>query len=1114
MGRSWLHKPAHLLLAAALVLSSSITSFVHAEEEAVLEEIVVTGSRLKRDANLTGALPVQTVDADAIRLSGAFSITDVINDVPALLSSVSSEQSIDAGAAFTDGANVLNLRGLGTDRTLVLVNGRRHVGGVQGSSAVDIGSIPLKLIDRVEVLTGGASAVYGADAVTGVVNFLLKDDFEGFEIDANYALSEEGDGQQASISAIWGNNFDDGKGNITIALDYRSDEGLQVSDRNGAEFIGSARDWVNPALRFQQGDINGETPNFSQYYNFFNTGLTNFGLNIPTEADFITDYTAEFGMAPTLTAAEMALFNRAANAPQRAVLPGRTFPFTSGFGYIIPGNPFTFDGFDPETPIDLDGNGNPDCLDSFTGYNSVFGAASFGVVGGCWNVTEDGRYLPVQDGLVAGNFQGFGGDSFNTIQNRRGDVVLPDDKISVNLLGHYDISDTATVFGELKYVNSETDTDARPNSFWDLLFGAPDNPFLPAFIQPIADATGGVATTIDPLLFPSVRTTERDTIRAVIGIEGEFDNGWSYEVSANYGRYEESIDNSHATIVDRFFAAIDATTDPATGQPACRVEVDGTAPALTTPFDIPAWDPGYYSFTPGAGQCVPLNIWAGQPGVTQEAINFVTTPTQTDVELDQLVLSAFINGDSEAWFELPGGPVAFAAGLEYREETADASFDNFQRGIIPANSVLAAGTALNSVSDNNSLLFQPSLATVNESGEYDVTDFFIEASLPLLADVAGAEELTLEVAARFSDYSTIGEATTWKTNVIWAPVEDIAFRASISEAVRAPNITELFGPRTGTTFRPADPCDVAQISAIRADDPALADNFQNNCIADFQAIGIDPFDGNGDYAFADPLSAAFPGVEGGNPDLTEETADTLTFGFVFEPTFLEGFTMTVDYWSIEVEDAIAAVTAQNIVDGCYRGASLNNSFCSLFTRNSDPTSAQAGGFNSLTSTDINFAKLETSGYDFSVSYNFNVDEHNFTVGAQGTKVNELDFFTNPADLSEVDEELKEVGRPEWAGTVTATWDWQNWTVGWTSQFLGEQLVSFVEIDTAETLYGDAVFMDDTWIHNIFAEFRWDENFSVYGGINNLNEEDPFATDRAWPASPRGRMFFLGVTYVQ
>ena len=167
----------------------------------------------------------------------------------------------------------------------------------------------------------------------------------------------------------------------------------------------------------------------------------------------------QFGEAPQLTAAEMALIERAARAPRRAVLPFANFSITSGYGYIIPGNPFTNSGFDPETPIDLDGNGTPDCLDSFTGYNSVFGAASFGVAGGCWTVEADGSYRPIRDGIVASNFNGFGGDSFSAIQQSDGDILLPDDKISLNLRGRHDLSHAATLFAEVKHVLQETEAE-------------------------------------------------------------------------------------------------------------------------------------------------------------------------------------------------------------------------------------------------------------------------------------------------------------------------------------------------------------------------------------------------------------------------------------------------------------------------------------------------------------------------------------------------------------------------------------------------------------------------------------------------------------------------------
>ena len=1102
---------------ASLVTAGSQGVFAQGEaaDEALLEEVVVTGSRLQGNPNIIASQPVTSVSAEDIAISGEFTVTDVINDIPALFNSSTSENSIDGNNADADGTNILNLRGLGAARTLVLVDGRRHVAGSAGTQSVDVGSIPMKLIERVEVLTGGASAVYGADAVTGVVNFILKDDFEGFDIDVMTGISGEGDANQSSIAAVWGTNFSNGRGNIAVAVDYRTDEGLQARER-GADgvLIGSGRDWVNPDLRFQQGDIGSATPNFAQFFNYQNTGLTDFGLPIPSQEDFIADYQAQFGSAPSFTDAELALFNRAANAPQRAVELGRTFPFTSGYGYIIPGNPYTFDGFDPEAPIDLDGNGRPDCLDSFTGYNSVFGAASFGVVGGCWNVNADGTYRPVRDGRVAGNFQGFGGDSFNTIQQPESFIITPEDRATINLIGHFDINERMTAFGEVKYSWQENENIEKPNSYWDLLFGAPDNPFLPAFIQPIAQEVGGVAITVDPIgLGNSQRITERETYRIVGGLEGTLANGWTYEVSANYGRFEQTIERSHEVIWDRYLAAIDAVTDPATGQPACRSSVDPSAPLVTTPFDIPTIDPGYFSFTPGDGSCVPLNIWAGQTGITQEAIDWVTRATSQDTTIEQTVFTGFLTGDTEGFFTLPAGPVAFAAGLEWREEKSSLEWDSFALGQLPAGSPFPAGTNVADVSNNAQLLFLPGITNRNEVGEYDATDAFVEVNVPLLQGVPLAQDLVFDAAVRFSDYSTIGEAFTWKTGLSWTPIDDIRLRATFSEAVRAPNINELFAPTTGTTFRPADPCDAAQIAAITADDAALGTQIQANCVADFNAIGLNPFDGQGNYVFADPLSAAFPGTTGGNRDLQEETAETFTAGFVFTPTFLDGFTLSVDYWSIEITDAIEAVSAQDIVNACYRGSTLNEAFCSLFSRNPTSTSAQFGGFNFLQQSLINFASLESDGVDFSASYDFELGEHGFGVTVAGTWVNELNRFSDPLDSSVVDIELGEVNRPELAGNIFLNWYWRDLRVQWQTQYQDEQLLAFVEIDDADALYGPSVVQDEFWQHDLAANFTFNETFTVYGGIRNVTDEEPFITNFGYPASPRGRYFYVGLNMV-
>jgi outer membrane receptor protein involved in Fe transport len=1079
-----------------------------------VEEITVTGSRISRDPNLTGALPVQTVGEQEIQMSGEFALSDVVNDVPALLSSTTSESSIDsADTSIADGSNVLDLRGLGANRTLVLVGGRRHVGGVQGSASVDVGSIPMRLVERVEVLTGGASAIYGADAVTGVVNFILKDNYEGFNLDASYGLSGEGDGAQTALTATWGTNFADDRGNIAISVDYRTDEGLKMGERPGALY-GTGGDWVNPALRFQQGDIGGSTPLFEQYFNYNNTGLINYGLPIPSADDFIADYNTEFGTTLTtgdLSSAEMALINQAATAPQRAVHPESTFPFTGGYGYVGPGEGFNFGGWDAEEPVDLNNNGTPDCLDSFTGYNSsLTGAASFGVVGGCWRVNENGSYSVVEDGLVAGNFQGFGGSSYDVYRQDYYDFLLPDDKVSVNVMGHFDLSETTTLFGEFKYVTQEVSTSADPNSFWDLIIGYPDNPFLPSFLQTIAASTGGVSITPDPVGFRSVRTTERDTTRIVLGLEGELDNSWNYEVSVNYGRHERMISRTNRIINDRWFAALDATTD-GNGAPVCRSSIDPGAPPLNTPFEIPSYEAGYFTFTPGDGSCVPLDMWNGLGGITQSAKDFMTTNEWDKLVLDQFVFSAYLGGDTSDFFELPAGPISFAAGLEYRDESSDANFDPWQRGVIPAGAPFAAGTNIADYSANSKHTFRPQLSVKNESGSYDVSDIFLETSIPLLSDVPGANELTLGLAARLSDYSTIGQTTTWKANLIWAPVDSFAVRSTYSEAVRAPNITELFGPEVGLNFRPDDPCDAAQIAAIAGDNPTLAAQTEANCVAVFSTFGLDPYV-NGVYSFVDPLSASFGGVTGGNRLLQEETAETLTVGFVFQPHFVEGLSLTLDYWNISIADAIEAVSSQNIVDGCYQAATLNTAFCQLSGRNEDPNSAQYGGFNFLRQTTLNFAKVETSGIDFAAKYQFEVGAHGFDVTVQGTKVDEINDFENPLDPTFKNPELLEINRPEFAGNVFLNWTFGDLRVGWQSQYMDEMLFGGIEVETAQTLYGRSVFQEANWQHDISASYHLNDDIMLYGGIKNLTDEQPFITENAFPYSPRGTFYFFGVDY--
>jgi len=928
--------------------------------------------------------------------------------------------------------------------------------------------------------------------VTGVVNFILKDDFEGIDLDVSSGISGEGDSEYLSIKGLAGRNFDSGRGNVAFAIDYTNDSDLRYGDRDWAANNARSRGQANPALRFQSGDLGSGTPNLSQFYNFDNTGLYSSGLLIPSQDDFIADYEAEFGVAPNLTDAERALFERAANAPSRAILPFPTFSISSERGVIAPAD-FGL------ANLDVDGNGVDDCLDSFVGYNSTLvGAASFGIAGGCWVVNDDGTVRPYQDGLIAGNFNAFGGDGIQDDFNEN--FLIPEtDRLILNLNANYEFAPGHEVFGEISYAETESTFGGPLNTFYDLLYGDPANPFIPDELQGVADATGGLYLTRDPTdLGPNIDTTERETLRLAWGLRGEVNDGWQYDISATYGEFTRTTTDNNYVLLDRFFAAIDVVEGPG-GNPVCRSDLDSTAIPPTTIFGIPEFDPGFFTFTPGDGSCKPANVWGGPNSISPEAVDFITTTVVDTLELEQTVLSTTLVGDSKKYFMLPAGAVGFAVGAEYRDESSANKRNPLDLGILPETSPFAAGTMVSDVSANGSLGFNASGQFFNSQGNYDVWDAFAEVRVPLLADQPLAHELTIDAAIRYSDYSTIGETETWKAGLTYAPIEDIGFRATVSQAIRAPNITELFGPQNPATFRPVDPCDVNEIS--NAPDPAVR---ARNC-AD---LGL-PAD------FTDPLSARFLGAAGGNPDLMEETADTITAGLILQPSFLENFVVTVDYWSVEIEDVILSVSAQDIVDNCVDDPSgINNQFCALVQRETDPGSAQFGGFRFLLQTELNFARIEAEGLDFSAAYSFDWAGNTFGARLVGSQQFKLDEFPSVNDPSFVDDELGEILRPELSGNLTLTWERGPLELGLQTSYQDAQLLTGVEneqIESGTFSLADAQ-SDETYIFDLFGQYEFSEQFTFYGGVNNLADEEPFATEEAWPVSARGRFFFLGVRY--
>ena len=233
--------------AVAAALAGAAPQGFAADE--ALEEVAITGSRIVR-RDLTASSPIVTVNTQSLENSSTTAVESVLQQLPQFVPGGNQFVSgAQAGAAQTPGIATLNLRGLGPNRNLVLVDGRRPQ-PANASLVVDINTIPQAAIQGVEVITGGASAVYGPDAIAGVTNFILKKNFEGLDVDAHYGITEQGDGSEQRISALMGMNSSDGRGNVMFSVDWTKRDAVYQKDRDF--YVDGWRDTSNPGGDFPQ----------------------------------------------------------------------------------------------------------------------------------------------------------------------------------------------------------------------------------------------------------------------------------------------------------------------------------------------------------------------------------------------------------------------------------------------------------------------------------------------------------------------------------------------------------------------------------------------------------------------------------------------------------------------------------------------------------------------------------------------------------------------------------------------------------------------------------------------------------------------------------------------
>ncbi len=339
---------------------------------------------------------------------------------------------------------------------------------------------------------------------------------------------------------------------------------------------------------------------------------------------------------------------------------------------------------------------------------------------------------------------------------------------------------------------------------------------------------------------------------------------------------------------------------------------------------------GLNSTTNGAGQivcvtavfgCVPVNPF-GLGSISPEAATFISPARSSSDRFERSVAGASLAGE---FLKLPAGPISAAIGAEYRS-------DDYR--FLPGATDLAReyGSASRGIT----------------AGGYDVTEVFGEFRVPLLNDLPFANVLALEGAVRHSDYSNFGTVETWRAGLEWGPVEWLRFRGAYNVAIRAPGINELFAPITEGFSPGNDPC-----AAVRNPSQAQRDF----CVQQGVPAGeIDTFV---------QTALGFSQFSGGNPDLKEETSDTMTVGAVLRLPFLDRFNLAVDYYEIEVEDAISTINAQTTLDVCYQLLDAGSEPCQAITR-----LPGTGQVFQVRASNSNIGSLSVKGVDLTADYTF------------------------------------------------------------------------------------------------------------------------------------------------
>jgi len=762
-----------LLTGVSAVAVASMAAQAQQSAAAEPEQVVVTGSRIISNGN-DMPTPVTIVSTDELLSSVPKSVMDGLADLP-IFDGGRSPQTNVGNSSQNNASHQFNIRNVGITRTLILYDGRR-IAPTSPTGEVDADIIPQMLLQRVDVVTGGVSAVYGSDAVAGVVNFITDKNFNGVKFDGHVGISEYGDDFEQRVGVAAGTNVLGGHGHIEGSLEFYNNPGIAGADK-------LQRNW-NFLTRSAQGAGTALKPYSLCYYT---------RLESSSYGGYIS---------------------------------------SGSINKLNTGNPFADMTFNPDGSLRAYVHGSP------SGTSNVTCGANGSTVN-----PSDGIYYQ-EASLVASSQQTQAFARFD-----------------------YDFTDNLSAYAEVTNTKIQNANIHQTNEIRNVTISS-TNAFLTPAEQAAMTAAGKSSFNFSRAFLNDAPLNSNSWTSALLvnaGLKGTLLGSYNWDLSFVHNENRQKTKQQANMNLPRLYAALDAVTGP-DGAPVCYATTAAAGAAANATY---------------AG-CVPLNAFGVEP--TQAMYNYFQEVTQFNAITKLDDVGGSITGPV---VDLWAGPLQMALSGEYRKTRLDVQSNRH-----PSDPVNCTGLRFNCTS---STLIDISNILENANNLHQsVWELAAEAEVPLIKDAPLAEAVSINAAARYTDYDTSGSVWTWKVGGQWTFDEELTARAVLSLDIRAPNLNELFAPQL---VNPAGTTDYHVLT-------------------------------NGS-----PTQLQAPFITISNPNLKPEKSNTTILGMVYRPRWFENFSLAVDYYHLNIGNAITTIQGQNqTIQNICEASNGTSDYCSLIQR--------------------------------------------------------------------------------------------------------------------------------------------------------------------------------------